>query len=62
MCSGFQLRSIARERGVCVYVCVCVGSWSEFGTKNVDQNAKQIKVQVIQYLDIETSQVMPAFF
>lgn len=41
---------------------VCVGIWSEFGTKKVDQNAKQIKVQVVQYLETEASQVMPALF
>lgn len=36
-CSGFQLRSVSRDR------CVYVGSWNESGIKKVDQNAEQTK-------------------
>lgn len=43
-------------------MCVCGGSWSQFGMKKPDQNAEQIKLKFRQYLELEANQVTPAFF
>lgn len=61
MHSGFSAHICCKERrGRCV--CVCVGSWSQFGMKKPDQNAEQIKLKFRQYLELEANQVTPAFF